>query len=147
MRRGRGRVRSLVVQMELGVEPLLLCVERSQLRWFGLSIRTSPRLLAMNTDWKTVHCPFLLGVNCSPRWRSSSILRSCSWVTGAWDGQAVSSDVNITLGCRGEEGAELEAFDWQKEILDTKGQNEFSSGRALSVEVGWGAWTSGGSSE
>ena len=32
-------VRRSAIQEELGVEPLLLCVERSQLRWFGHLIR------------------------------------------------------------------------------------------------------------
>ncbi|KAK0140494.1 putative uncharacterized transposon-derived protein F52C9.6 [Merluccius polli] len=31
----RDRVRSSVIREELGLEPLLLCLERSQLRWFG----------------------------------------------------------------------------------------------------------------
>ncbi|KAJ7983742.1 hypothetical protein DPEC_G00373370 [Dallia pectoralis] len=42
----RDRVRSSVIREELGVEPLLLCVERSQLRWFGHLVRMPPgRLL------------------------------------------------------------------------------------------------------
>ena len=35
----RDRVRSLVIREELGLEPLLLCLERSQLRWFGHLVR------------------------------------------------------------------------------------------------------------
>ena len=41
----RDRVRSSVIRKELGVELLLLCVERSQLRWFGHLVRmTTGRL-------------------------------------------------------------------------------------------------------
>ena len=36
------RVRSSVIREGLGVEPLLLCVERSQLRWFGHLVRMPP---------------------------------------------------------------------------------------------------------
>ncbi|KAK0143304.1 hypothetical protein N1851_018556 [Merluccius polli] len=35
----RDRVRSSVIREELGLEPLLLCLERSQLRWFGHLVR------------------------------------------------------------------------------------------------------------
>ena len=38
----RDRVRSLVIREELGVEPPLLCIERSQLRWFGHLVRMHP---------------------------------------------------------------------------------------------------------
>ena len=38
----RDRVRSSVIREELGVETLLLCVERSQLRWFGHMVRMPP---------------------------------------------------------------------------------------------------------
>ncbi|KAJ7992757.1 hypothetical protein DPEC_G00281980 [Dallia pectoralis] len=38
----RDRVRSSVIREELGVEPLLLCVERRQLRWFGHLVRMPP---------------------------------------------------------------------------------------------------------
>uniref|UniRef100_A0AAQ4R3P6 Reverse transcriptase domain-containing protein n=1 Tax=Gasterosteus aculeatus aculeatus TaxID=481459 RepID=A0AAQ4R3P6_GASAC len=38
----RDRVRSSAIREELGVEPLLLCVERSQLRWFGHLVRMPP---------------------------------------------------------------------------------------------------------
>ena len=38
----RDRVRSSVIREGLGVEPLLLCVERSQLRWFGHLVRMPP---------------------------------------------------------------------------------------------------------
>lgn len=42
----RDRLRSSVIREELGVEPLLICVERSQLRWFGHLVRMPPgRLL------------------------------------------------------------------------------------------------------
>ena len=37
----RDRVRSSVIQERLGVEPLL-CIERSQLRWFGHLVRIPP---------------------------------------------------------------------------------------------------------
>ena len=35
----RDRVRSSVIRERLGLEPLLLCLERSQLRWFGHLVR------------------------------------------------------------------------------------------------------------
>ena len=38
----RDRVRSSVIRERLGVESLLLCVERSQLRWFGHLVRMPP---------------------------------------------------------------------------------------------------------
>ncbi|XP_018538853.1 uncharacterized protein LOC108887791 [Lates calcarifer] len=43
----RDRVRSLDIQRELGVEPLLLRVERSQLRWFRHLVRMPPRRLPL----------------------------------------------------------------------------------------------------
>ena len=36
------KVRSSVIREGLGVEPLLLCVERNQLRWFGHLVRMPP---------------------------------------------------------------------------------------------------------
>ncbi|TWW74408.1 hypothetical protein D4764_14G0004110 [Takifugu flavidus] len=41
----RDRVRSSVIREELGVEPLLLCVERSQMRWLGHLVRIPPGCL------------------------------------------------------------------------------------------------------
>ncbi|TWW77623.1 hypothetical protein D4764_12G0010130 [Takifugu flavidus] len=38
----RDRVRSSAIREELGVEPLLLRVERSQIRWLGLLVRMPP---------------------------------------------------------------------------------------------------------
>ncbi len=38
----RVKVRSSVIHERLGVEPLLLCNERSQLRWFGNLVRMPP---------------------------------------------------------------------------------------------------------
>ena len=38
----RDRVRSSVIQEELGVDPLLLCVERSQMRWLRHLVRMPP---------------------------------------------------------------------------------------------------------
>ena len=38
----RDRVRISAIQEGLGVEPLILCVERSQLRWFGHLVRMPP---------------------------------------------------------------------------------------------------------
>uniref|UniRef100_A0AAQ4PNU2 Reverse transcriptase domain-containing protein n=1 Tax=Gasterosteus aculeatus aculeatus TaxID=481459 RepID=A0AAQ4PNU2_GASAC len=38
----RDRGRSSAIREELGVEPLLLCVKRSQLRWFGHLVRMPP---------------------------------------------------------------------------------------------------------
>jgi len=43
----RDRVRSSDIRRELGVEPLLLRVERSQLRWFGHLIRMPPGRLPL----------------------------------------------------------------------------------------------------
>ena len=41
----RDRVRSSVIREELGVDPLLLRVERSQMRWLGHLVRMPPRRL------------------------------------------------------------------------------------------------------
>jgi len=50
----RDRVRSLDIRRALGVEPLLLCVERSQLRWFGNLIRMPPfRGFPGTSNWET----------------------------------------------------------------------------------------------
>ncbi len=38
----RDEVRSSVIREKLGAEPLLLCVERSQFRWFGHLVRMPP---------------------------------------------------------------------------------------------------------
>ena len=38
----RDRVRSSAIREGLGVEPLLICIERSQLRWFGHLVRMPP---------------------------------------------------------------------------------------------------------
>ena len=38
----RDRVRSSVIREGLGVEPLLLRIERSQMRWLGHLVRTPP---------------------------------------------------------------------------------------------------------
>ncbi|KAK0155927.1 hypothetical protein N1851_001531 [Merluccius polli] len=38
----RDRVRSSIIREELGVDPLLLCVERSQMRWLGHLVRMPP---------------------------------------------------------------------------------------------------------
>ena len=38
----RDRVRSLVIREELGVDPLLFRVERSQMRWLGHLVRMPP---------------------------------------------------------------------------------------------------------
>jgi len=38
----RDRVRSLVIPDGLRVEPLLLCIERSQMRWLGHLVRMPP---------------------------------------------------------------------------------------------------------
>jgi len=43
----RDRVRSSDIMRELGVEPLLLRIERSQLRWFGHLIRMPPGRLPL----------------------------------------------------------------------------------------------------
>ncbi|KAK0144504.1 Retrovirus-related Pol polyprotein from type-1 retrotransposable element R2 [Merluccius polli] len=41
----RDRVRSSVIRKELGVDPLILRVERSQMRWLGHLVRMPPRRL------------------------------------------------------------------------------------------------------
>ncbi len=41
----RNKVRSSVICEELRVKPLLLCIERSQLRWFGHLARMPPGCL------------------------------------------------------------------------------------------------------
>ena len=41
----RDRVRSSVIRERLGVEPLLLHLERSQLRWFGHLVQMPPECL------------------------------------------------------------------------------------------------------
>ena len=43
----RDKVRSSDIRRELGVEPLLLRVQRSQLRWFGHLIRMPPGRLPL----------------------------------------------------------------------------------------------------
>ena len=54
----RDRVRSSVTRERLGVEPLLLRLERSQLRWFGSLVWITPEclprkiLFALLTHWE-----------------------------------------------------------------------------------------------
>ncbi len=50
----RDRVRNSGIRRELGVEPVLLRVERSQLRWFGHLIRMPPGHLPVGVFWA---CP------------------------------------------------------------------------------------------
>jgi len=50
----RDRVRSTDIRRELGLEPLLLHVERSQLRCFGHLIRMPPGQLPLEVFWA---CP------------------------------------------------------------------------------------------
>ena len=50
----RDRVRSSVILERLRVEPLLLHIERSQLRWFGHLVRMSPGRLPGEVFWA---CP------------------------------------------------------------------------------------------
>ncbi|TWW81679.1 hypothetical protein D4764_01G0014940 [Takifugu flavidus] len=50
----RDRVRSSAIREELGVEPLLLRVERSQMRWLGHLVRMSPGYLPGEVFWA---CP------------------------------------------------------------------------------------------
>ncbi len=42
----RNRMRSSAIQEGLGLELMLLCVERRQVRWFGLLVRMPPGLLS-----------------------------------------------------------------------------------------------------
>ena len=51
----RDRVRSSVTRERLGVEPLLLRLERSQLRWFGHLVRMPPERLPIGRS--SVHVP------------------------------------------------------------------------------------------
>lgn len=44
-------VRSSDIQAELKAEPLLICVERSQLRWFGNLARKPPSRLHGDVFW------------------------------------------------------------------------------------------------
>ena len=44
-------MRSSDIRRELGTEPLLLCVERSQLRWLGDLIRMPPGCLPLEVFW------------------------------------------------------------------------------------------------
>ena len=48
----RDRVRSSVIREGLGVQPLLLHVERSQLRWFGHLVRIPPGHLSLRFFFK-----------------------------------------------------------------------------------------------
>ena len=47
----RDRVRSSVIREELGVDPLLLRVERSQMRWLGHLVRMPPGRLPGEVFW------------------------------------------------------------------------------------------------
>ncbi|KAK3518331.1 hypothetical protein QTP86_003614 [Hemibagrus guttatus] len=47
----RDRVRSSVTREELGVEPLLLHIERGQLRWLGYLFRVPPGRLPVEVFW------------------------------------------------------------------------------------------------
>ena len=47
----RDRVWSLDIWEELSVEPLLLCIERNQLRWSGHLVRIPPGHLPVEVFW------------------------------------------------------------------------------------------------
>lgn len=62
---------------------------KSQLRWFGLLIRMSPGLFAMNTDCKIVDCPLLVRGELLPQVKEFKYLevlfmsdRSVRWTGG-----------------------------------------------------------------
>ncbi|KAJ8015855.1 hypothetical protein DPEC_G00000750 [Dallia pectoralis] len=83
----RDRVRSSVIREELGVEPLLLCIERSQLRWFGHLVRMPPGRLprevfqARPAGRRPREDPGLGGEIISPHWPgNASGFPSQSWL-------------------------------------------------------------------
>ena len=87
----RGRVRSLVIWEGHGVEPLLLCVERSQLRWFGHLARPPPGRLPREVfqarpAWRRPRGRGPSGGTIAPRWPgNASGSPSQSWLM--WPGK------------------------------------------------------------
>lgn len=64
----RDSVRSLAIREELGVKPLVLHVERIQLRWFGTLVRMPPWCLPRECS-RHVQLGGCLGVDPRPKWR------------------------------------------------------------------------------
>ncbi|XP_055016887.1 AP-5 complex subunit sigma-1 isoform X2 [Boleophthalmus pectinirostris] len=72
----RDRVRSSVTREELGVEPLLLHVERSQLRWLGHLFRMPPGRLPQEVFWA---CPTGRRPRGRPRTRWRDYVSRLAW--------------------------------------------------------------------
>ena len=70
----RDRVRSSAIWEGLGVELLLLCMERSQLRWFGHLMRMPPGRLPREVF---LACP--TGTRGRPRTRWRDYISSLAW--------------------------------------------------------------------
>ncbi|KAJ0002535.1 hypothetical protein NQD34_007684 [Periophthalmus magnuspinnatus] len=72
----RDRVRSSVTREELGVEPLLLHVERNQLRWLGHLLRMPPGRLPRQVFWA---CPTGRRPRGRPRTRWRDYVSRLAW--------------------------------------------------------------------
>ena len=72
----RDRVRSSVIRERLGVEPLLLHLERSQLRWFGHLVRMPPERLPREV---LAACPLGKRPRGRPRTRWRDYISSLAW--------------------------------------------------------------------
>ncbi|KAK3524866.1 hypothetical protein QTP86_010089 [Hemibagrus guttatus] len=72
----RDRVRSSVTREELGVEPLLLHIERGQLRWLGHLFRMSPGRLPGEVFWA---CPTGKRPQGRPRTRWRDYVSRLTW--------------------------------------------------------------------
>uniref|UniRef100_A0A3B4BI15 Ethanolamine kinase n=1 Tax=Periophthalmus magnuspinnatus TaxID=409849 RepID=A0A3B4BI15_9GOBI len=72
----RDRVRSSVTREELGVEPLLLHVERNQLRWLGHLLRMPPGRLPREVFWA---CPTGRRPRGRPRTRWRDYVSRLAW--------------------------------------------------------------------
>ncbi len=72
----RVKMRSSVICEELWVEPLLLCAERSQLRWFRHLVRMSPCRLAMEVFQAN---PAGKRLRCVPRSRWGDYIPALAW--------------------------------------------------------------------
>ena len=72
----RDRVRSSVTREELGVEPLLLHIERSQLRWLGHLFRMPPGRLPREVF---LACPAGRRPRGRPRTRWSDYVAQLAW--------------------------------------------------------------------
>ena len=72
----RDRVRSSVIRERLKVEPLLLRIERSQLRWFGHLVRMPPGRLPGEVFWA---CPTGRRPRGRPRTRWRDYISRLAW--------------------------------------------------------------------